>query len=384
LSVRGTGSVTGNRVTSYQFESFDFVGTPSTGLRVKPTILGTTQVESMKSKVVSYIKENNSKYKTNDNDIERKKMANTMSFPDFRKTITECIEHIKSAKNLTEANSRIAQASSRISQLPSVDASTAPFGQESIRGVFREWEEAQFNVVNSEPKTPAESANSNQEPNKNSMAMKDATKEAVQQAAEILDKAKELTESNNKVIALAKRLELSKQETLRENKKVAGISALRAKDKRLVAEAKELLLQAKEQLSESRQTMLNESKEMKKLIAENAKFRQTLIDSRKETLAEAKKNRKLEESLMEFNKKTSAQSALKESAKIASLKRKYGRLLKENMDLKQQNEMMQGFVDDATAELQSSGDATKLLVATELALEEAVTRLVQLTSASKK
>jgi transposase-like protein len=156
VSVRGTGSVTGNRVTSYQFESFDFVGTPSTGLRVKPTILGSTQVESMKNKVVSYIKENNSKC-TKTNDMERKQMA-TMSFPEFKKIMTECIEHVKSAKNLTEANSRIAQVSSKISQLPTVDASTAPFGQESIRGVFKEWEETEFNVVNRAVKTPSEAA----------------------------------------------------------------------------------------------------------------------------------------------------------------------------------------------------------------------------------
>ena len=86
---------------------------------------------------------------------------------------------------------------------------------------------------------------------------------------------------------------------------------------------------------------------------------------------------------MELKKRAPVVGALKESAEVATLKRKFARLLKENMDLKQQNEMMQGFVDDATAELDASGDATKLLVATELALEEAVTRLVQLTQATK-
>lgn len=375
VSVRGTGSVTGNRVTSYQFESFDFVGTPSTGLRVKPTILGSTQVESMKNKVVSYIKENNSKC-TKTNDIERKQMA-TMSFPEFKKIMTECIEHVKSAKNLTEANSRIAQVSSKISQLPTVDAGTAPFGQESIRGVFKEWEETEFNVVNRAVKTPSEAANSQEDANKDSMAMKAATKEAVQQAADILDKAKgELTESQNKIAALTKRLKDSKTETLRENQKVAGMSALRAKDKVVVKEARELLVQAQEQLTESRETMLVESEAKQKLATENAGFRKALIESRKETLAEAKKNRKLEEEIMELKKQVSAGGTIKESSEVAALKRKFARLLKENMDLKQQNEMMQGFVDDATAELEASGDATKLLVATEMALEEAVTRLV--------
>jgi regulator of replication initiation timing len=79
---------------------------------------------------------------------------------------------------------------------------------------------------------------------------------------------------------------------------------------------------------------------------------------------------------MELKKQVSAGGTIKESSEVAALKRKFARLLKENMDLKQQNEMMQGFVDDATAELEASGDATKLLVATEMALEEAVTRLV--------
>jgi DNA topoisomerase-1 len=228
-----------------------------------------------------------------------------------------------------------------------------------------------------QPKAKEEAANSQEDANKDSMAMKDATKEAVQQAADILDKAKgELTESQNKIAALTKRLKDSKTETLRENQKVAGMSALRAKDKVIVKEARELLVQAQEQLTESCATMLAETEAKQKLATENAGFRKALIESRKETLAEAKKNRKLEEEIMQLKKQVSVGGTIKESSEVAALKRKFARLLKENMDLKQQNEMMQGFVDDATAELEASGDATKLLVATEMALEEAVTRLV--------
>lgn len=339
----------GNKVSSYQFEGFDFVGTPSTGLRAKPEIVTdkkkSTYAESMQDdKVVDYICENvvNNQVKQS----ERNVMAEQTSFKEFQAVMQESVKHIKGSRSISDAHSRIAMVESKFPTL-NIDAKSAAFGQASINEVFREWDEEKSSVVNSfETKPEQETTNGGAGENKDSMQMKDATKES----------AESIQESKNKAVRLAKHLRNTQVDLFRESKRVVGISAVAAKDKKSLTEAKRLLSEATTRVASAQQRLVSESTKSAKLADENAKLREALMATRKESIA----------------LKVIKESQAKATARVSRRERQ---LMRENAELKK-------VASDLNAEVGNESSlevrASNVCAALEMALEESVTKCVTL------
>ena len=303
VSVRGVGSVTANRVTEYTYYGFDYVGTPSTGLRVMPDIVEDESIrESCTDRVTSYIKENNlvpAGRVTNNKGKNR--MAN-VTYADFQATLKECMDMVSASKGMPDIAARIAMAEARVNScLSGLDYNSAPFGQLSISESLSKWQSIKeaSSVVNTSAEDRATSfepsVGGQTEPveNKNSAAMKASAKEAadaVEDASEQVRKlqdeladAKSMNESLRNTVARVNAI------ALRESSKIQSMNALYKTQAKQLKEARKLLKEAAGQINESKNALVESTKR-------GAKLTEGLIQVRRDSMSLMGRLKKVQES----------------------------------------------------------------------------------------
>lgn len=363
ISVRGVGSVNGDRVSDYTYYGFDFVGEPSTGLRQRPDVIEDDSIRESQStksinadKSIVYIKENNSdeQYKTRNH----KNMLH--SYDAFRKVLEESKSFVSTSKTLTEKQSRISLAESKLANyMNNVDVATAPFGGVSITESYNEWRTfVESSVTNSSdnvsPTMFEPSVGGNPEPieNKNSMQMKDATKES-EDTQKLQD---ELVEAKSIIKNLTKSNINIQKNSLRESNKLIAMRTMGKMQQRKITESNKIIKQS--------HSLVNESVvKINSLVSERNKLRESLITTRKQALA------------LSTGLKTKSSKGV---GSIVESKVEMSRVKK----LKEELESMQKYAKELEKEsdhnLGMAEKATDLLVANEMALREACETIISL------
>jgi hypothetical protein len=371
VSVRGVGSVTANRVTEYTYYGFDYVGTPSTGLRVAPDIIDDSSLrESGKCETtLSYIKENSLMYTKN---TKRGNHMANVTYEDFKQIINECVQLVESSKGAPDMAGRVQLAESKVQKaLSLLDSSTAPFGEFSVSSELQKWSAIKESSVvsgNDAKATSFEpSVGGNPEPieNKNSVAMKASTKESdgsevgsTENNRRLEDELKEA----QKLVAKYKQSAIqANKNVLRESAKQQGFNALYKTNVAALNKARNLLAEASSQLNASEGAR-------KAVLLRNNQLTEGIIKLRKDAITAPSNVR---------SKIAESSSGKRKAAQPAS----GNNLLRENMQLRKQvkrlQEEMQG-MSDAAKELEKridnqsplAAEATKVAAALELALEE--------------
>lgn len=281
-SIRGTGSVSGKRVANYTFLGSDFVGIPSTGLTVKPIILGKDSIvtESMDKKSLS----NNYKH------VEEQNNMDNTSIKEVKSLIAESIEAVRNSKSKIDRATELTLLESTLAKISNIDFSSSRLGAREIIQPIKEWLDLKEEVEGDDSSGEGETENDDL----NLESMKKDKENLEKELEEARNKCKESEEETKKL-----------KESLEKEKKARILLGSR------LVESQEKLKDVSNFYTESRKS----SKEYKDLyLSESVKITglKTLQDTRIRDLKE---------------------SMSKEARKTKTVIKHNVQLMKENQDL---------------------------------------------------